>query len=364
MQEQDNKAFSELFYRDDIKVLDALDRAQLIAFAPYVWEASKLLLQYGILQKVEAARAEGITVQEVAATVEMSHYGVRILMEAGLGIGFFYRKEQQYFLAKTGHVFLNNEMTQVNYEFMRDVCYPGAKDLEASIQESRPTGLESFGNWPTIYQGLSQFPPQALESWLKFDHYYSDIVFPIALPVIFESKPAKVLDIGGNTGKWTLQCLAHNKEVAMGIVDLPGQIEMAKKNVNAGGYEGRVAYYPQNILETENLLPDNYDVIWMSQFLDCFSDEEIVKILKKCHEVSGDNTRVFINETFWDRQRFPTSAFALQMTSLYFTTMANGNSQMYDSKVFFELVRTAGFEIINITDQVGLSHTILELKKK
>lgn len=353
-----------LFELDDIKVIDALDRAQLIAFAPYVWEASKLLIEYKILQAVEASRNEGITIQDVAQNVQMSYYGVRILMEAGLGIGLLYKKDGRYYLAKTGHLLLNHEMTKVNYEFMRDVCEGGAKDLESSIHDSKPNGLKSLGDWPTLYEGLSVFPEKAKKSWLNFDHYYSDIVFPIALPIVFEQTPKKVLDIGGNTGKWTLQCLNFNADVEMGIVDLPGQIAMAKQNVNDAGFEGRVHYHPQDILKDENLLPTGYDIIWMSQFLDCFSDDEIIKILKKCHEVSDEHTRVFVNETFWDRQKFKTSAFTLQMTSLYFTTMANGNSQMYDSEVFYKLIDEAGFEIINTRDQIGLSHTILELKKK
>jgi hypothetical protein len=93
-------------------------------------------------------------------------------------------------------------------------------------------------------------------------------------------------------------------------------------------------------------------------------EEEIVSILKKCYRAAGADSRIFINETFWDRQRFATSAFALQMTSLYFTTMANGNSQMYDSRVFLKLIEQAGFEILRQQDHIGLSHTLLELKKK
>lgn len=353
-----------LFELDDLKVIDALDRAQLIAFAPYVWEASKLLIEYKILHTIQDNRELGMTIADVAAKVNMSHYGVRVLMEAGLGIGLLYKKDGRYYLAKTGHLLLNHDMTKVNYEFMRDVCVDGASSLEDSIKDSKPHGLKSLGNWPTLYEGLAQFPPKAKESWLNFDHYYSDIVFPIALPIVFEKQPKKILDIGGNTGKWTLQCLAYNDQVHMGIVDLPGQIAMATENVNNAGFEGRVSYYPQDILKPENLLPTGYDIIWMSQFLDCFADVEIVSILKKCHEVSDEYTRIFINETFWDRQKFKTSAFSLQMTSLYFTTMANGNSQMYDSEVFYKLINQAGFEIVSSKDQVGLSHTILELKKK
>jgi ubiquinone/menaquinone biosynthesis C-methylase UbiE len=362
--ETTNVQLKPLFEEDNIRALEAIDRAQLIAFAPYVWEASRLLRDKGILQAVEASRGEGITIEEVARQTGVSHYGVRILLEAGLGIALVYRKEGKYFLAKTGHFLLNHEMTKVNFDFMRDVCYAGSPSLEASIENSKPEGLKTLGNWNTLYEGLSVFPSPAKESWLAFDHYYSDNAFPEALPIVFNMPPAKMLDIGGNTGKWTLTCLEYNSDVTMGIVDLPGQLKMAEKNIDAAGFKGRVNYHEHNVLDPSLELPTGYDTIWMSQFLDCFADEEIVAILEKCHRVSDQNTRIFINETFWDRQRFPTSAFALQMTSLYFTTMANGNSQMYDSQVFYGLIDKAGFEIVQQHDLIGLSHTILELRKK
>lgn len=353
-----------LFEADNIRALEAIDRAQLIAFAPYVWEASRLLRDKGILRAVEAARAEGITIDEVAQTINMSPYGVRILLEAGLGIALVYRKEGRYYLAKTGHFLLNHDMTRVNFDFMRDVCYQGASSLEASITNSKPEGLKHIGDWNTLYDGLSTFPEPAKSSWLAFDHYYSDNAFPAALPIVFAQQPRKLLDIGGNTGKWTLQCLEYNPGVEIGIVDLPGQLKMAAQNMEAAGYSHRVQYHEQNILDPAKELPEGYDTIWMSQFLDCFADAEILFILQKCHRVADEQTRIFINETFWDRQRFPTSAFALQMTSLYFTTMANGNSQMYDSEVFYKIIEQAGFEIVQQHDLIGLSHTILELRKK
>ena len=51
-------------------------------------------------------------------------------------------------------------------------------------------------------------------------------------------------------------------------------------------------------------LPGGHDVIWMSQFLDCFSEDEIVMILRKAAAVMTAGTRLFIMETYWDRQRF------------------------------------------------------------
>jgi ubiquinone/menaquinone biosynthesis C-methylase UbiE len=353
-----------MFETDKKSALDAISQAQFIAFAPYIFQASVILRDSGILKHVEDARVNGLSIDEVAAKVKMSRYGVRILLEAGLGIGLVYYKEGQYFLSKTGHFFLNDPMTRVNTDFMKDVCYDGAQDLKASIEQGKPVGLRHLGNWETIYQGLSILPEPAKTSWFHFDHYYSDNAFPEALPLVFVSNPKKIMDIGANTGKFTLACLDYNNDVEVGLVDLQVQLNVASKNIEAAGYSNRVQYHERNVLHADAELPKGYDIIWMSQFLDCFADDEIVSILQKCHRALDSHGRVFINETFWDRQRFEASAFSLQMTSLYFTTMANGNSQMYDSKVFLQLIDKAGFELVKQTDNIGLSHTILELKKK
>ncbi|WP_282456983.1 hypothetical protein [Chitinophaga sedimenti] len=42
---------------------------------------------------------------------------------------------------------------------------------------------------------------------------------------------------------------------------------------------------------------------------------------------------------------FKAAAFSLQQTSLYFTAMANGNSQMYYSEVFYECVKKRDFRL-------------------
>ncbi len=354
----------DFFNSDNIRAVDAIERAQLIAFAPFVWEASKLLIEQGILSLLEKNQSKGLSIDTISEKIDMSHYGVRVLLEAGLGIGLVYRKEQLYFLAKTGHFLLNNELTKVNYNFMRDVCAKGSSALEKSIKNSQPEGLKTIGNWKTLYEGLSSFPPHAKQSWLDFDHFYSDHTFEEILPIIFNLNPQSILDIGGNTGKWTLQCLNYSDDVRMGIIDLPGQLKMAEENINTHGFEGRVDYFPIDVLLENSQFPKNFDIIWMSQFLDCFSDEQIISILKKCHDAANEETSIFINETFWDRQKHRTSAFSLQMTSLYFTTIANGNSQMYDSQVFYKLIDQAGFKIVNEYDHLGYSHTLIELKKK
>jgi hypothetical protein len=115
-------------------------------------------------------------------------------------------------------------------------------------------------------------------------------------------------------------------------------------------------------LDTEQKFPFGFDVIWMSQFLDCFSEAQIQSILNRCHAALSRDGCVFILEPFWDKQRFAASAFALQQTSLYFTAIANGNSQMYHSDNFINCIESAGFTVVEHKNMVGISHTLLKCK--
>lgn len=353
----------KFFSKEDKTALEAIEEAQRIAFAPMLFQAARVLRDSGILREIELSRDHGLRIDEVAEKIKLSHYGIRVLLEAGLGIGLLIVDGDRYKLTKTGYFILNDKLTRINMDFMHDVCYQGAFYLDKAIENGTPEGLKVLGNWKTIYEGLSILPGKSKESWFAFDHYYSDNAFPDVLPYVFEKKPKKILDIGGNTGKWALQCVKHDPSVAVTIMDLPGQLNMAKAEVQKAGYEDRVHFHQANLLDERQPFPTGFDVIWMSQFLDCFSDDQIVSILKRCQTALNKNGTVFILELFWDRQRFKASSFALQQTSLYFTTMANGNSQMYNSEVFLKFVEQAGFTVSTIAD-LGISHTLLRCEQK
>jgi ubiquinone/menaquinone biosynthesis C-methylase UbiE len=223
--------------------------------------------------------------------------------------------------------------------------------------------LQTLGDWKTFYEGLSSLPPKLRESWLTFDHYYSDQAFPAALPLVFADKPKRLLDVGGNTGKFAVQCAKHDPEVRITIADLPRQLELARANMRLQGLESRVDFFAVDVLSEEQQLPGGYDAIWMSQFLDCFSLPQIESILRRAARALAPGGSVYILELFWDRQPNETAAFCLQQTSLYFTCIANGNSQMYHSADLLRCVANSGLVLTEARDQVGQFHTLLKCRK-
>lgn len=350
----------KFFNEDKLTALEAIEYAQHIAFAPVVFQAALSLRDLGILDLAEKAGKEGITAAEITTKTGLSDYGARVLLEAGLGIGLLLVSDEKYSITKAGYYILQDTMTRVNMDFVQDICYRGMFELKESIQHGKPEGLKTLGSWPTVYEGLSKLQPKEQKSWFSFDHFYSSDSFPIVLPHVFRDKPKKILDIGGNTGKWALQCMKYDQEVEVTIADLPGQLRMAEHTIREAGFEGRVKFHETNLLDPEASLPGDFDVIWMSQFLDCFSEEEIISILKRCRTSLNSSGQVFILEPFWDRQKFRVSAFCLQMTSLYFTNIANGNSQMYHSGLFSGLVEKAGFRVSEMVDGIGVSHSLMK----
>jgi ubiquinone/menaquinone biosynthesis C-methylase UbiE len=348
-----------------ITAIQAMDEAQKIAFGPVVFQATRVLRNSGILSVIEDSNG-GLLQDEIVAQVKLSTYGVRVLLEAGLSIGLLDCKDGKYTNTKTGYFILKDKLTQVNMDFVHDVCYKGMFFLEESIMNGKPEGLKVFGDWPTIYGALANgsLPEKVLKSWFDFDHYYSDFAFPELLPLIFQHKPTRMLDIGGNTGKWALQCFEYDPDVTMTIMDLPGNVNTASAQLEEKGFAHRIDFYPCNVLDESQPFPSGFDAIWMSQFLDCFSEEEIISILKRCKGALAANGYVYIVELLWDRQRFRASAFSVVQTSLYFTAMANGNSQMYSSEVLIKCIEEAGFEIVDQKDQIGVSHTLLTCKIK
>jgi SAM-dependent methyltransferase len=355
-----------------LHALEALERAQWIAMAPFVFQAACVLRDRGILRACESA-ADGLTLGEIAETVGLSVYGTRVLVEAGLGMRALQVDDGRYSTTKIGTVLLHDPMTRANMDFTRDVAYRGLAHLDESVVSGRPAGLAELasrpepgaesGSWPTIYAALAELPDQVRTSWFAFDHHHSDTAFAPALRILFRRPPRKLLDIGGNTGKFARACLRHDSDVQITLVDLPGQLEDAKRELNGVEGASRVSFHPTNLLDPHSEIPSGFDAIWLSQVLDCFSEAEIVTILRRCAAALAPDGRIYVLEPFWDRQRFGAARFCLQMTSLYFTAIANGNSQMYHSSTFLACVRAAGLEVEVEHDGLGISHTLLVLAK-
>ncbi|WP_298533429.1 methyltransferase [uncultured Treponema sp.] len=370
------KMENKSYYSDKIRAIDAKFEAQRIAFSPMTFQAIRALIELGLLQKISDSGDEGITIKELAQASGISEYGVGVLAEMALGMGVLKINPAatddesasglgKLVLGKVGWFLLEDDLTKVNFNFTNDICYKGAFNLIDSIKNGKPEGLKVFGDkWTTVYEALSTLPEREKKSWFEFDHFYSDVAFPEALPIVYAKKPKHLFDIGGNTGKWAIASCKYDKDVHVSIVDLPGQTAVAEKNAKDAGFADRISFVSGNVLDVNTKLPAGADAVWMSQFLDCFSLHQITKILTKIYNSVDENCDVFVMEPLWDMQKFEGESYALQATSLYFTCIANGNSKMYRYGELVEAIEKAGFRLVTAHHNLGSNfYSILNFRK-
>jgi hypothetical protein len=337
--------------------------AQKIAFGPVVFQCVRYAWKRGMLQALGDAGSEGLTVEQLAASEKWSAYVLKLVLETCLSAGVVYLKDGHYVLDKAGYCILTDAITQININFTHDVCYQGLFELEQSLDQEKPIGLAHLGSWATIYEGLSALPEPAKTSWFDFDHFYSDTSFPSIMPDVFASAPKRIMDIGANTGKFSYAALSYNAEAQLHLVDLPVQLKVAEENLRAQELHQRAHFHPTNLLDQAAPLPANMDLIWMSQFLSCFSEAAIASILQRVAQALVPNGQVLIMDTFWDRQQYDIAAYCLINTSPYFTAMASGNSKIYESGDYIRLAEAAGLKLLTARDGIGYCHSLLRFAK-
>lgn len=347
----------------EMTAMEARGEAQRLVFSPFMFQSLRVLVESGVLGRIKDAGADGLDLETLKTSCpDLSAYALRLLLDAGEVCRVLDRTDDRFTCTKVGWFLLRDDLTRVNMRFTHSVCYKGLFHLEEALRTGTPAGLRELGDWATVYEGLSELPEEARRDWFAFDHYYSDHAFEAALAIVLDTAPAKILDIGGNTGKFALACTARDPDVRLTICDLPGQLRRAMENIDEAGVADRVAGYEVDLLKAGAALPGGHDAAWMSQFLCCFSEAEIVSILKRVRAALGPDGRVFIMDTFWDRQAHAAGAFSLVATSLYFTAIANGNSRMYRYRDMKNCIEAAGLDIVDEKDDIGLGHTLLSCR--
>jgi len=346
---------------DSNSAIEAQYEAQKIAFAPIIFQVARSIRDLGILKLLYNSK-EGLSISELEKKTELSKYSIKILLETSLSADIVKKDDDKYFITKTGIFLLNDKMTNINMNYNHYVNYLGLYNLDKALISNKAEGLKNFGDFETIYPALSTLPPKIKQSWFEFDHFYSDDAFPMAIKIVLKAQPKTILDIGGNTGKFSLNIAQNSENTTITIVDLPQQIKLAKENIQNTPFKDKIKFIEQNILDKTLSIPEGYDIIWMSQFLDCFDEENICELLTRVKKSMNENSRLYIMEPLWDKQLYETSAYCIINTSPYFTAMANGYSKMFNYEDIEEYIKKAGLSIEKEIHNIGICQSILICK--
>lgn len=345
-----------------INLLQAYDEAQRIAFAPFVFQACAAAKKTGLLNLLGQSE-KPLSIAETASRLALSEYAVGVLADILVSSHVLEEHENRTFsLSKVGECLIYDKMTEVNFDFSDSVNYRGLSHAQEALETGKPAGLKEFApDWETIYPHLKDLPDEARKAWFAFDHYHSDSAYQAALDILKNENIRYFADIGGNTGRFTAKALKTWGSARACIVDLPEQIAMMRANAEIADFQPRIDAAPVNWLDCGAMpaIPSKVDLIWMSQFLDCFSHNEAVSILKRVKSIArGDNARIAILEPITDHQRNSAATLSVACSSLYFSCLANGNSKFFASDELKAIIDEAELEIEEVHEPLGVGHSL------
>ena len=185
--------------------------------------------------------------------------------------------DDRYVLDKVGHFLLNDEMTQVNMNFVADVCYEamGRSRVRRARRAARPRALRRLADAVSRAHAAGRACTDELVSLRSF-------LFVACLrgraDIVFATKPRHLLDIGGNAGVWARRARSATPPCASRSSTFPSRFARLAEHRGIGGQQHASVTMPWTC-STRATLPAGADTIWMSQFLDCFSEEQILAIL-------------------------------------------------------------------------------------
>lgn len=360
--------------------LETLEKAQRLAFAPLIFQAAAAALRFGLLKVV--AENPGITADQAATRAGMTPYAAEVVTDMLVPAGILERTEpaeektaaqapRGLRTTSVGDLLVYDDMTRANFFFSESVCYAGLAHTREALAEGRPAGLKAFNpEWKTIYPHLPELPDEAKRAWFGFDHWHSDQAYSAALEKLAEifpgSGPAKLVDIGGNTGRFSKAFLMRFPEAQAVIADLPVEVDAIPERPELSEVRSRLSGVSIDWL-TDDQLTDRpqalgADLYWMSQFLDCFSESEAASILLRTKRAMAKGARLAVLEPIVDEQRHRAAELSLAAASLYFTVLANGNSKFFNGAELRRIFARAGFSIEAEFPELGVSHTLFILK--
>lgn len=343
------------------ELLSAYEDAQKIAFAPFIFQATAAAKETGLLDAL-GQNDTGLNIEELAQKSGLTLYAVKILTDILLTAKVIKKENQKYCLSLVGQCLIYDRMTEVNFDFTHHVNYKALSHTKEALKTGRPCGLQEFDpSWSTIYPHLKDLPKEVQKAWFAFDHFHSDSADQAAIDLLKNREIRYFLDIGGNTGRFIHKALLNWTKARACLVDLPQQISLMRANTELKAFQDRIDDYPIDWLNDEASLhiDTDIDLIWMSQFLDCFSHSQAVSILKRVRLLSRKYAcPIAILEPIVDKQRNAAATLSVASCSLYFSCLANGNSKFFSSDELKSIIDEAGLIIDSVHEPLGVGHSL------
>lgn len=214
------------------------------------------------------------TALEVAKDTGCDAQAMETLLNALNGFGYLKRCNGHYLLTKKAGKWLTEESSSTMYDailFMGEVL-DALKDIETVIKSGKAKNFHNLNKTPEFWEHYTR----GLATFARFAG--PEIVRKVSL----EKKPARLLDVGGGHGIYSIAFCRKYQKLQAEVLDLPAAVEHGKRIVNEQGFEDRVRFREGNFRVTE--WGEGYDLVLLFNIIHTVSIAEAPELLVRAYQ--------------------------------------------------------------------------------
>jgi len=278
--------------------------------------------------------ATGATrVPDLAARLQASDKGVRVLCDYLTICGFLRKQGDEYSLAADTALFLDSRSPSFVGTGVFFLAHPRNVELFADLTEAVRRGGTARGRG-----NLDDEAP----IWVDFARWMAPLsAIPagaLADVVNRSGQPMKVLDIAAGHGAYGLAIARLNPRAEIYAQDWKNVLELARERAEQAGVAARYHLIPGDAFEVE--LGSGYDVALLPNFLHHFDHATNVRLLRRVRDALDPGGQAAVVEFVPDDDRVsPPAAAAFSLTMLASTERGDA----YTFKELDAMLREAGF---------------------
>ncbi len=312
-------------------------------------QLDKMITGYWTSQAIFAAAKLGIAdllkegpqnIEQLAEASNTNSDALYRLLRALASIGIFAEDEQRQFSLTPLADFLRSDVPDSKRAL---AMMTGDEQFHAwtELLYTLETGKTSFDKvlGKPIFEYLSEHP----EKGHIFDQAMTGIHGRETSTILdaYDFSEFKVLaDIGGGNGSNVIGLLQHYPEMKGILFDLPHVVERSQKNIENAGLNNRCELIGGSFFDSVPLTADAY---LMRHIIHDWDDEKSLTILRNCHSVMPENSKLLVIESVIPPGNEP---FAGKFLDLVMMLIPGGKERTEEEyKVLYE---QAGFELTRI----------------
>jgi (2Fe-2S) ferredoxin/predicted O-methyltransferase YrrM len=276
------------------------------------------------------AIGEGATAEEAAARMGADARATGMLLHALVALGLVVKRDGHFFCAPAAA-----RHFQAGSPFDTRVAMGHFSTLWRTW--SRLTEAVRTGSAPAC-DDLADRGDEWTEPFIAAMHRIASEAAPAVVGAVGTAGVARMLDVGGGSGAYSIAFAQAEPGLHSEILDLPAVLAIARRHIDAAGLSSRIETRAGDL--TSSTFGDGYHLVFISAICHMLSEAQNADLIRRAHAALAPGGRIVIQDFFLDPDRASPKSAALFALNMLAGTRS-GNT--YTEGEYRDWMRQAGF---------------------